>query len=96
MSGSATVSSICRSRWILRGCEVQGLLDYEKWATTTVAELLGQMADINAGSVRIVLGKDGQAAGAIVLMHGKDTPAYLEALDAKERELDNVDDVRAN
>lgn len=75
---------------------MQGLLDYEKWATTTVAELLGQMADINAGSVRLVLGKDGKAAAAIVLMQGEETPAYLEALDAKERELDNANDVHAN
>lgn len=75
---------------------MQGLLDYEKWVTTTVAELLGQMADINAGSVRLVLGKDGKAAAAIVLMQGEETLAYLEALDAKERELDNANDVHAN
>ncbi len=75
---------------------MDALINPDKWETTTVAELLGQMADINAGSVRLVLGKDGKAAAAIVLLQGEDTPAYLEALDAKERELEAADDVRAD
>lgn len=75
---------------------MDALINPDKWETTTVAELLGQMADINAGSVRLVLGKDGKAAAAIVLMQGEDTPAYLEALEAKERELEAADDVRAD
>ena len=70
---------------------MQGLLDYEKWATTTVAELLGPMAEINADVVRLVLGKDGKAAAAIVLVRGEDTLPYLEALDAKERELEDAE-----
>lgn len=70
-SASARPTSTSRSPLILRGCEMQGLLDYEKWSTTTVAELLSQMADINAGSVRLVLGKDGKAAAAIVLMKAR-------------------------
>lgn len=71
---------------------MEALINPDKWETTTVAELLGQMADINAGSVRLVFGKDGKAAGAIVFMLGGDTQAYLEALDAKERELEAAAD----
>lgn len=70
------------------------LINPDKWETTTVAELFGQMTDMNAGSVRLAFGKGGKAFAAIVLMQGEDTPAYLEALDAKERELEATDDVR--
>ena len=91
MNVLVTATSTAQLRLILRGCEMQGLLDYEKWATTTVAELLGQMAEINADVVRLVLGKDGKAAAAIVLVRGEDTLPYLEALDAKERELEDAE-----
>lgn len=71
-----------------RGCEMKELLNPDQ----TVGELFEKLKAMNAGCLQLVVGsKDAGPEAAIVLLRGVDTPALLEALDDKQRELENED-----
>ncbi|MCG9078897.1 hypothetical protein [Laribacter hongkongensis] len=65
------------------------LFDIEKWDTVTLADAMGELADMSASKVTVRLtGENECPFAALVLIRGKDTVAYLDALEAKEQELE--------
>lgn len=55
----------------------------------TLRDAIKEMADMNAGMVRVVFSSvDENATGAIVLLRGEDTQRYIDAIDQVESELE--------
>lgn len=55
----------------------------------TLRDAIKEMADMNAGMVRVVFSSiDDNATGAIILLRGEDTQRYIDAIDKVESELE--------
>ncbi|MCG8996674.1 hypothetical protein LH435_15300 [Laribacter hongkongensis] len=67
------------------------LFDIEQWDTVTLADAMGELADMDAGMALFQLkGKNECPVAALVLIRGDDTRAYLDVLEAKEQELESA------
>ncbi|MCG9024248.1 hypothetical protein LH417_15225 [Laribacter hongkongensis] len=65
------------------------LFDIEQWDTVTLADAMGELADMDASMALFQpTGKNERPVAALVLIRGDDTRAYLDALEAKEQELE--------
>ncbi len=64
------------------------LLNPELWLQMKVSDVLKAMADANVGKLQLSANQADTAVFALVLIRGEDTPALLQALDAKSDELD--------
>lgn len=64
------------------------LLYPEKWMETPVSTVATAMTEQGVSKLQLAVGKDGKALLALVVISGENTQAMLDAMSAKERELD--------
>ncbi|MRD73305.1 hypothetical protein HCX48_00435 [Rhodocyclus tenuis] len=71
------------------------LLNPEKWMETPVSTVATAMTEQGVSKLLLAVGRDGKALFALVVISGEDTQALLDALGAKERELEAAHGVPA-
>ena len=69
------------------------LLNPEAWIETPVSTVATAMTEQGVSKLQLAVGKDGKALFALVIIRGENTQAMLDAMAAKERELDAEEQV---
>ena len=69
------------------------LTNPHQWMETPVATVAAAMSEHGVRTLRLTANKKDRPVFAMVLIHGEDTQAMLDALEAAERNLDEKDEV---
>ena len=67
---------------------IQSLFHPEQWLDMKVSDVLKAMDKANVGKLQMSLAAEDKAVFALVLIHGEDTPALLQAIATKSDELE--------
>lgn len=67
---------------------IQSLFHPEQWLEMKVADVLVCMKEAGIGKLQMSLAAEDKAVFALVLIHGEDTPALLQAIATKSDELE--------
>lgn len=65
------------------------LLNPEKWMETPVSTVAAAMTEHGVSKIQLAVDKEGKALCALVVISGENTQALLDAMENKERELED-------